>query len=169
MPSPWRSSKSVLSVTILLLAAIALASGCKRNTTPVPSGDVAAALALPSLGSHTFDPASLKGKPSLVMFVTPTCPHCLATIPRGAAAAQAQGANVVAVFVAGGKQNAEGVVSHTKFSGVALVDEAKEMIKKYNIKGVPYSLVLGPDGHAREAFRGEQEESTFRSALADAK
>ena len=30
--------------------------------------------------------ASLKGKPSLVMFVTPTCPHCLATLPRGAEA-----------------------------------------------------------------------------------
>jgi len=165
MPSPRRSSKPVL--TFVLLAAIA--AGCKRNTTPVPSGDIAATLTLPSLGAEKFDPASLKGKPSLVMFVTPTCPHCIATIPRGAAAAQAQGANVVAVFVAGGKQNAEGVVSHAKFPGVALVDENKEMIKKYGIRGVPYSLVLGPDGHAREAFRGEQEESTFRTALADAK
>ena len=165
MPSPWRFSQSVL----LVLAITVAVAGCKRNTTPVPSGDVAASLTLPSLGAVAFDPASLKGKPSLVMFVTPTCPHCLATIPRGAAAAQATGANVVAVFVAGGKQNAEGVVSHTKFPGVALVDEAKAMIKQYGIKGVPYSLVLGADGHAREAFRGEQEEATLREALADAK
>lgn len=165
MPSPWRMTTSV-AITVALALAVA---GCKRNSEPVPGGDVAAALALPSLGAYSFDPASLKGKPSLVMFVTPTCPHCLATIPRGLAAATAQGANVVAVFVAGSKANAEGVVSHAKYTGVALVDEKKEMIKKYNIKGVPYSLVLGADGHARTAFRGEQEESTFREALADAK
>ena len=166
MPSPWRLT---LSVSITVAIALAALGGCKRNNTPVPPGDVAATLALPSLGAMSFDPASLKGKPSLVMFVTPTCPHCLATLPRGAAAAKANGANVVAVFVAGTKANAEGVVGHTKFTGVALVDEAKEMVKKYKIKGVPYSVVLGPDGHAREAFAGEQDESTFREALDDAK
>jgi thiol-disulfide isomerase/thioredoxin len=153
----------------LLFVSLALAiAGCKRNDTPVPPGDIAATLTMPSLGEHSFDPASLKGKPSLVMFVTPTCPHCIATIPRGAAAAQAQGANVVAVFVAGTKANAEGVVSHAKFPGTALIDDGT-LRRKYDIRGVPYSLVLGPDGKAVEAFRGEQEESTFRDALADAK
>lgn len=161
MPSTWR----VLQLLVIVLAI----AGCKRNTTPVPPGDIAASLALPSLGAIAFDPARLKGKPSLIMFVTPTCPHCLNTLPRGAAAAKAEGANVVAVFVAGNKSHAEQTISNTKFSGIALVDEAKTMIKKYEIKGVPYSVVLGPDGHAREAFRGEQEESTFRDALDDAK
>ena len=155
--------------TSTLLLALALAfTACKRNDEPVPDGDIAATLALPSLGAHAFDPASLKGKPALVMFVTPTCPHCIATIPRGAAAAEKQGANVIAVFVAGTKQNAEGVISHAKFPGTALIDDGT-LRKKYNIRGVPYSLVLGPDGHAREAFRGEQEEATFRESLADAK
>ncbi len=152
--------------TLVLLFVLAIA-GCKRGE-PVPEGDIAATLTLPSIGAYSFDPASLKGKPSLVMFVTPTCPHCIATIPRGAAAAQAQGANVVAVFIAGNKSNAEGVVSNAKFPGTALIDDGT-LRRKYNIRGVPYSLVLGADGRAREAFRGEQEESTFRDALADAK
>ena len=158
---------SRLGLTLLLAVALAI-TGCKRNDTPVPPGDIAATLTLPSLGAHTFDPESLRGKPSLVMFVTPTCSHCLATIPRGAKAAEATGANVVAVFVAGTKANAEGVVSHAKFPGAALIDDGT-LRKKYDIRGVPYSLVLGPDGRAREAFRGEQEEATFREALADAK
>jgi thiol-disulfide isomerase/thioredoxin len=148
--------------------AIALAIVACKKGAPVPQGDVAATLDLPSLGAYKFDPASLKGKPSLVMFVTPTCSHCLATIPRGIAAAQAEGANVVAVFVAGDKSNAEGVVSHTKFPGPALIDNGT-LRKKYEIRGVPYSLVLGPDGRAREAFRGEQSEATFKEALADAR
>lgn len=153
---------------VTLLVSIALAiTACKRGE-PVPDGDVTASLTMQSLGERTFDPASLKGKPSLVMFVTPTCSHCLKTIPNGMAAAKAEGANVVAVFVAGGKQNAEGIISTTKFPGAALIDDGT-LRKKYNIKAVPYSLVLGADGHAKDAFRGEQDESTFRDALADAK
>jgi hypothetical protein len=154
-------------LTALVLASAIALGGCKRSE-PVPDGDVAASLTLPSVGAYTWDPATLKGKPCLVMFVSPTCSHCLKTIPRGMAAAKAEGANLVAVFVAGGKENAEGVVSHTKFDGTALVDDGT-LRKKYNIRAVPYSLVLGTDGKAREAFRGEQEESTFRDALADAK
>jgi hypothetical protein len=151
----------------LAIATVITLSACKRSE-PVPDGDIAASLTLPSVGAYTWDPATLKGKPCLVMFVSPTCSHCLATIPRGMAAAKAEGANIVAVFVAGGKQNAEGVVSHTKFDGTALVDDGT-LRKKYNIRAVPYSLVLGADGKARDAFRGEQDESTFRDALADAK
>src|SRR5262245_39037334 len=63
---------------LLLIVALAIA-GCKRNNEPVPEGDIAATLTVPSIGAYTFDPASLKGKPSLIMFVTPTCPHCIAT------------------------------------------------------------------------------------------
>jgi hypothetical protein len=151
----------------LAIATVITLSACKRSE-PVPDGDIAASLTLPSVGAYTWDPATLKGKPCLVMFVTPTCSHCLATIPRGMAAAKAEGANIVAVFIAGGKQNAEGVVSHTKFDGTALVDDGT-LREKYKIRAVPYSLVLGADGKARDAFRGEQDESTFRDALADAK
>jgi thiol-disulfide isomerase/thioredoxin len=165
---PLRHGPALLRSVVLAFAVVVAIAGCKRNDTPIPSGDIASTLALPSVGAYSFDPASLKGKPALVMFVTPTCPHCLVTIPRGAAAAKAEGANVVAVFVAGNKANAEGVVSHAKFPGTALVDDGT-LRKKYNIRGVPYTLVLGPDGKAVEAFRGEQEEATFREALADAK
>lgn len=153
---------------LTLLLSIALAMAACRRSEPVPDGDITASLTLPTLGEQTFDPASLKGKPCLVMFVTPTCPHCLKTLPRGIAAAEAAGANIVAVFVAGGKQNAEGVISHAKFPGTAMVDDGT-LLHQYKIKAVPYSLVLGPDGHARDAFRGEQDESTFKDALADAK
>lgn len=152
---------------VTLLLSVMLVASCKRGE-PVPDGDVAASLTMPSIGAEKFDPASLKGKPSLVMFVTPTCSHCLKTIPNGIAAAKAEGANVVAVFVAGGKQNAEGVISTTKFPGAALIDDGT-LLRKYKIKAVPYSLVLGADGRAKDAFRGEQEESTLRDALADAK
>src|SRR5579862_9242053 len=71
MPLPRRAIQLVVAL---------LAIGCHRGAN-VPDGNIAATLTVPAVGS-AFDPASLAGKPSLVLFVTPTCPHCLATIPR---------------------------------------------------------------------------------------
>jgi thiol-disulfide isomerase/thioredoxin len=153
---------------IILLAAISLAAACKKSV-PKPSGDITAALALPTVTDAAFDPAALKGKPTLVLFASPTCGHCLDELPIAQAAAAAESANVVTVFVVGGKQQAAAMIERAKFTAPALVDPSGGLQKKYDIKAVPYLLVLGPDGHAREAFRGAQDEPTLRSALASAR
>jgi thiol-disulfide isomerase/thioredoxin len=137
--------------------AIALLFGCHQGPT-VPEGDVLAAVNRPEL----------HGKPSLVMFVTPTCSHCLATIPRAIDAAAAESANIVAVFVAGKEENAKGVIDHTHFPGEWMVDDGA-LTRRYAVKSVPYILVVGSDGHARDAFLGEQDTTTLKDALASAK
>ena len=137
--------------------AIALLFGCHRGPT-VPDGDVLTAVNRPEL----------HGKPSLGRFVTPTCSHCLATIPRAIDAAAAEGANVVAVFVAGKEENAKGVIDHTHFPGAWMVDDGA-LTRRYSIKSVPYILVVGPDGNARDAYLGEQDHPTLPDAPASAK
>jgi len=136
---------------------IALLFGCHRGPK-VPDGDVLAAVNRPEL----------HGKPALVMFVTPTCSHCLATIPRAIEAAAAQGAGLVAVFVAGKEENAKGVIDHAHFPGEWMVDDGA-LTRRYAIKSVPYILVVGADGVARDAYLGEQETGTLKDALASAK
>ncbi len=155
---------------LVLIAAISLGSisACKKALA-VPGGDVAATLSLPTITDAAFDPATLKGKPTLVLFASPTCGYCLKELPIAEAAAGAESANVVAVFVVGGKQQAAAMIERAKFTAPALVDPSGGLLKKYDIKAVPYLLVLGPDGHARKAFRGEQDEGTLRSALASAR
>jgi thiol-disulfide isomerase/thioredoxin len=153
---------------VVLLAAISLAAACKKSL-PLPEGDVTAALALPTVADASFDPATLKGKPTLVLFASPSCGYCFKELPIAQAAAGAENANVVAVFVVGRKPQAASMVERAKFTAPALVDPAGELQKKYDIKAVPYLLVLGPDGKAREAFRGAQDEQTLRSALASAR
>ena len=150
----------------LTLLAIAMVIGCRRGP-PIPDGDIAASLTMPAIAG-TFDPASLRGKPSLVMFVTPTCSHCRAVIPRAAAAAYAKDGNVVAVFVTGTADKAKSVVAFTQFKGPALVDDGT-LRTRYHVDSVPLILVLGPDGHAVDVFEGEQDESTLASALASAR
>jgi len=140
----------VLAIALVLAA-------CHRGPT-VPDGDVLTAVNRPEL----------HGKPTLVMFVTPTCPHCLATIPHAIAAAADEKANLVAVFVAGKEENAKGVVDHTHFDGQWMVDDGA-LTRRYSIKAVPYILVVGRDGHAQDAFLGEQDTATLEGALASAR
>lgn len=149
----------------LVLAVLALA--CHRGPRP-PDGDVAASLTAPTIAARAFDPASIKGKPTLVLFVSPTCPHCLKTLPVAAEAARAEGANAVAVFVVGKAENATGVLAQTHFTGPALIDDGT-LRRRYAIDQVPTTLVLGPDGHARDEYIGEQDADCLRGAISRAR
>jgi thiol-disulfide isomerase/thioredoxin len=140
-----------------VLAIALLVAGCHRGEK-VPEGDVLVAVNRPEL----------HGKPGLVMFVTPTCSHCLATIPHAIEAAAAENATVTAVFVAGTEDNAKGVIEHTKFPGEWMVDDGA-LTRRYSIKSVPYILVIAPDGKARDAYLGEQTTSTLKDALHEAR
>ncbi|HWU90015.1 MAG TPA: TlpA disulfide reductase family protein [Kofleriaceae bacterium] len=151
---------------MLLFAAISLAGACKKGP---PGGDITTSLALPTTADAAFDPGTLKGKPTLVVFASPTCGHCFKELPVAQTAAAAEDANVVAVFVVGSKEQAASMASRAKYTATALVDPSGAVRSKYDINAVPYLLVLGPDGHARGAFTGEQDEATLRTALASAR
>jgi thiol-disulfide isomerase/thioredoxin len=162
----WLGSRLALLAAIFL--AVAGAAAC-RKSVPIPDGDVTASLTLPTVADATFDPAALKGKPTLVVFASPTCGHCFKELPVAQAAAGPENANIVAVFVVGAKQQAASMVASAKYTAPALVDTAGALRTKYDIQAVPYILVLGPDGQARKGFRGEQDEDALRSALASAR
>lgn len=147
-----------------------LVSGCRTRETP-PPGDIAVALtalAGPTLAGPAFDPATIKGKPALVLFVSPTCPHCVDELPAASKVAKAANVGVVAVFIAGKAENARGVVEHTGFQGTVLIDDGT-LRTKYGVRAVPYTLVLAPDGTAREVLRGAHGEKRLAEALADAR
>ena len=158
MPSPQRRTQ--------LLFVILVISACHRRAQ-VPEGDITESLTVPALGDP-LDTESLLGKPTLVVFVSPTCPHCLTELPLAQHAARAADANVVAVFVVGQRENATDVVKTTKFDGPVLIDDGT-LRQRYDVKNVPYTLVLRADGRANDAFLGQQEQATLQDAIADAR
>ena len=147
-----------------IVLGLALIASCHRTGPKVPEGDIAATLTVPSLTGDLLDIKSLEGKPTLLLFVTPSCVHCLATIPNAIAAAHQKNANVAAVFVAGDRDRAQRVVEQLKFPGPALLDDGT-LRAQYHVDSVPLILVLGPDGHAKDAFEGEQTTATLYDAL----
>src|SRR5262249_54003710 len=127
-------------------------------------GDVAARLTLPTMSGEPYDPAALRGKPALVVFWRPGCPHCLAELPEAARAARDRGVAAVAVQVAGKPDAARVVLSRTGWDGTALVDDGK-VRDGLAIRAVPYTLVLRADGTAAHAFVGRQSYDTLASAI----
>lgn len=150
------------------IALVVLSVACHRNTAKVPDGDILASLTIPSLAGDPLDIAALEGKPTLLLFITPSCVHCLATLPHAIEAAKQQATNIVAVFVAGDIARAQRVVDQLKFPGPALHDDGT-LRKLYRVDSVPYTVIVGNDGHATDAFEGEQETDTLAHALSRAR
>lgn len=147
---------------------IAVAGACTKNHETPPGGNVLDTLEATTIDGAAFTGETLKGKPTIVMFVSPTCPHCLRALPIADKVATQHAANVVAVFVVGKAENAKGVIEHTKFTGDVLIDDGS-LKKRYGIRSVPYTLVLDATGKARDAFRGAQDGDVLTDALADAR
>lgn len=150
-------------VPVLVLAIATTLAGCKP-TTPVPPGDVAAKLTVPTAAGAPFDPATLKGQPALVVFWRPTCPHCLAELPEAVRAAKDKGVTAVAVQVTGTPESGQAVLTKIGWTGPALIDDGR-LRTALDIKAVPYTLVLRPDGTAKKAWLGRQSYDTLAGAL----
>lgn len=158
-----RIAPALLSLVLLL----SLAAGCKQEA-PTPGGNIAAQLAIPTMAGDTFDPATLHGKPALVVFWRPGCPHCLAELPDAARAARDRGVPAIAVQVSGKPDAARVVLDRSEWTGPALLDDG-QLVKGLKIKAVPWTLVLRGDGTAAHAFLGRQSYDTLSSAIASAR
>lgn len=152
----------------IALVSIALAACNRADEPPVPSGNVAARLTVPTMDGPAFDPQALGGKPSLVVFWRPSCPHCIAELPDAIRAAADRGANAVAVQVTGQPAQGKEALERAGWTGPILIDDGS-LRADLKITAVPYTLVLRPDGTARRAFLGRQSYDTLSSALASAR
>ena len=162
MPSLGRSTQLLaLALTICLAA-------CGKKREAGPEGDIVASLTAPTIDGPAFDPAKLRGKPGLVMFVSPTCPHCIDELTAAPKVARDNDANAVAVFIVGKAENAKGVIEHTKFEGPVLIDDGT-LKKKYGVRAVPYTVVVNAEGRATEVLRGAVGADRLADALDDAR
>lgn len=147
----------------VLIALALVLTGCRRGD-PVPAGDIAGRLTVPTMTGAAFDPATLRGKPALVVFWRPGCPHCLAELPDAQRAAQARGVTAIAVQVSGRPEAGQAALTRLGWNGLALVDDGR-LRAELKIRAVPWTLTLRGDGTAREAFVGKRDYATLHAAL----
>jgi thiol-disulfide isomerase/thioredoxin len=143
---------------MLMLAA------CRDDSPAPPRGDVLAALALPTVAGTTFDPSPWYQRNVLVLFVSPTCSHCMKELPLAVAAAKRTGAAVLAVMVAGNGEQVAQMPAVEQLSAPVILDDG-QLRSKYAIRAVPYTLVLSAGGVAKRAFVGAQGQDRLEDAL----
>lgn len=142
---------------------------CTKDGVAPPKGNVAAKLALPLAdGGAMFDPATLGGKPTVVVFWRPGCPHCREELPIVRKVCNEKGANAVAVQVAEAPESGNRALEHSAWAGAALIDDGS-VRKTLGIDKVPWTLVLRPDGTAARAYVGAQSYDTLAGAIAAAR
>ncbi len=124
-------------------------------------------LTVPLADGQTFDPATLGGKPAVVVFWRPGCPHCRDELPDVAKVCKDKGATAVAVQVAEPPPSGKRVLDSLKWEGVSLVDDGT-LRKGLTVSKVPWTLVLRPDGTAARAYVGRQSYDTLAGAIAAA-
>ena len=146
------------------LALLLTAAACRRDPPP-PPGNIAAQLAIPTRAEPVFDPATLGGKPALLVFWRPGCPYCRQELPEAQRAADETGATAVAVQISESSALGKQALEQAGWTGIDLVDRGSLRLA-LKVRSVPYTLVLRSDGTAARAFVGRQSYGTLKSALA---
>lgn len=147
-------------------------AACKQDAkeAPRPSGNIAAKLALPTADGTgaTFDPATLAGKPTVVVFWRPGCPHCRDELPWVNKACREKDAHSVAVQVSESQASGKKFLDNLKWAGAALTDDGT-VRRELKIDKVPWTLVLRPDGTVARSYVGAVSYDTLVSAIAAAR
>jgi peroxiredoxin len=162
----------ILTFSIVLLAACNPTAASEAGTL---IGSEAPALTGPDLtGTGVTDLASLRGKPTAVVFWLNTCPHCQVELPRVEAAwpGIAGEANILTVGMLNPELAAdppyESTQSFVAAAGLTLptIDhDAREAVEDWSLEGVPAVFVLDADHIVRGVYLGEGHWAEVEEAL----
>jgi len=147
----------------LALATLLAAGACRSQPTP-PGGDVVAELPHTLLAGGSYEPTDLHGHTAIVTFWRPGCPHCAKQLPEALAAAHKTGATAVAIMVTGRKDDGQAEMTRVGWDQVSLMG-GLGLVKRWDINGVPWTLIVRPDGTADRLFVGETAEGVLAEAL----
>jgi thiol-disulfide isomerase/thioredoxin len=142
---------------------------CQRGTSvgPMPLTDEPLALlARPTLAGENFDAGALAGKVVLLNFWSPGCGYCVKELPDLQKVARELGADqveLVTVVINDQGGQASDVVAELGLAAPVLVADA-ELSRQFRVDAVPWTVVIGKDGKAKQVLRGTQAKGAFRDA-----
>jgi thiol-disulfide isomerase/thioredoxin len=108
-------------------------------------------LALKTLNGTELDPASVQGKVVVVNFWATWCGPCKEEMPSLQRLQQAFSPDEVVVLAITTDQQAEAMNAFARNLGLSfpiLLDESKEVSAAFGVRGLPTTVILGPDGRA---------------------
>jgi cytochrome c biogenesis protein CcmG/thiol:disulfide interchange protein DsbE len=166
---------------LALIACLTLASGVHAALDPEESreqdGKPAPAFTVEPVVGKPVSLAALKGRPVLLIFFATWCPPCQSETEQmkkllarhGASGLQVVGAAVDKIEVEATKPEEEkaDVASFVKehHPGYPVGIASRTMAKSYGFKGIPTTVVIGPDGKIARTFLGYHDAEKFEAVL----
>lgn len=149
-------------VSTLRLTVLAVASLATNTVWSLEAGALAPELSLPGL-NDSVDLSSLKGKVVYVDFLASWCGPCKQSFPvmnELQAKYRAQGFEIVAVNLDAKRGDADKFMAEVPAQFTVAFDAKGESAKRFEIKGMPSSYLIGRDGKIIVAHKGFKEEHT---------
>ena len=171
-PNRLRSSMSRAALRRAALCLAALAGLAAPSTWSLEAGAAAPELNLPGL-KEAVTLAALKGKVVYVDFWASWCGPCKQSFPfmnELQAKYRAQGFEVLAINLDVKRDEADKFLAEVPAQFTVAFDAKGDSAKRFEIKGMPSSYLIGRDGKVAAAHRGfkEQDRKDLESRIAQA-
>lgn len=152
-------SNLVLWIVVIVLALLVFAlarqvgvlhervspAGALQPTTGPKVGELARETTLPSLTGGDVTIGGATAKPTLVLWVSPTCPVCKALVPTARAMAKDEGLRLVFASDGDNVEQHRAYVRDLKIDGYPyVVSQAFGM--SYGVSKLPFAILVGSDG-----------------------
>ena len=118
--------------------------------------------------AQTWNPASVKNKPILMVFMGSWCPWCKKTMPAVMEIAEAYGdrVEIVAVFMDGEPEPVKKALQEHRFTVTSLYD-GSDLAQGLEVNGLPHSILFDKKHRAIKHWEGFSPEraADYREAL----
>lgn len=133
-------------------------------------GFLAPEISLPAQDGSTLSLSDFRGQVVLVNFWASWCPPCKAEMPALQAIQvkyQSQGFTILAVNITRGDslQNAQDFIQQNQYTFPIVYDIHGEADESYQVRLVPSSYLIGPDGIILDTFLGSVTEASLRGLI----
>jgi len=122
---------------------------------------------LPDISGEIISLSDYQGKAVLINFWATWCPPCLTEMPLFQAYADKypESLTVIAVNAGEGEESVRAFVEHYGYDMVFLVDVETTVSKLYQVRGLPTSLFIDPDGQLVATHIGKLDETLLSTYL----
>lgn len=151
-----KTTRRCFPIAAALCAISITAAIVSPSAWALDAGAAAPELTLPGL-KDTVNLAALKGKVVYVDFWASWCGPCKQSFPfmnELQAKYRAQGLEIVAINLDAKRADADKFLTETPAAFTVAFDATKDSAKRFEVKGMPYSYVIGRDGKVIAAHKG---------------
>lgn len=151
----------ILSVLVLAIVYTIYNNATKEKTEVLGIGDQAPDFTLLDLNGEEHRLSDYKGQGVFLNFWGTWCKPCAKEMPamdRQYEIYKEQGVQILAVNIAQSDFEVERFASQYGLDFPIVIDKTKSVMEAYNIKPLPTTLLINPDGEIEQIVRGEMTE-----------